>query len=468
LVAAALVSWAPAAAHAAPSPTPAPTGVAASAEPKKGTSVCTITDKNAIQLSGLVAANGYLYGVNDSTTVALQKKVFKFNPSTCAVVGTPLGYPTGPLDPEDLAIDPNGEIWIGDIGDNELVRPTIALWKIVNDKIDGPYRMAYPDGKKHDAEALLFDQQGNPIIITKTVKETTTQVFTTTTPLDKTSKEGVPLKAVGEITLPKTTTPFNYAPGRSMVTGAATSPDRSNVVLRTYSDAFEFPVAGGDVVAAITKGTPKITPLPNEPWGEAITYTPDGKNFLTVSDVEALGENRPKPEILSYVPNTETYKAPGTGSTATVPTPAKKAWWSSLISSEKRLYMLIGAVGVFGLILVLFGVLGIARSRRRRRREEEEAEELEEHTRMMQYPQQGYYDQGYGQPQPGYGYPPQPAYGYPPQQGYPDQAYYPDQGYGQQQPQPQPGYGYPPQQPYPEQYPPQGYPDQGYGQQGYR
>ena len=468
VLAAALVSWAPSAAAAAPTPTPEPTGVAPSPEAKKGTPVCTISDKNANELSGLVAAKGFLYGVNDSTTNAAMKKVFKFNPATCATVGTPMSYPTSPLDPEDLAIDPNGEVWVADIGDNGLTRPTIALWKIVNDKIEaGPYRMVYPDGKKHDAEALFFDPQGNPIIITKAVTEPTTQIFTTASPLDKTNTAGVQLKLLGELTLPKTTTPLNYVSGRGMVTGAAISPDRTKVVLRTYSDAFEWTIQGGDIAGTITKSPPRITALPNEPWGEAITYDAEGKNFLTVSDVGQLGESHPKPEILSYVPNTEVYKAPGTDTPGKVAAPAKKAWWSSLVSSTKRLYMLIGAVGVFGLLLVLFGVIGISRARRRRR-EAEEAEE-EERTRMMHYPPQGYYDQGYGQQYPGYGYPPQqPGYGYPqqqPPQQQPQPGYgYPDPGYGQQQ---QPGYGYPPQQPYPEQYPPQGYPDQGYGQ-GYR
>lgn len=469
MLAAALVSWAPAAAAAAsaPSPTPSPTGVQAPAEPQKGTTVCTISDKNAIELSGLVAAKGFLYGVNDGTTNAALKKVFKFNPSTCATVGTAISYPVNkpPLDPEDLAIGPDGTIWIADIGDNELTRKTVALWKIVNDKIEGPYRMAYPDGKAHDAEALVIDGQGNPVIITKAVKEPTTQIFTLgDQPLDAASTTGVPLKLAGELTLPKTNTdnPMKVV-GRTLVTGAAISPDRTKVVVRTYADAFEYPVSNGDIAGAF-KGTPKVTPLPLEPWGEAITYSEDGTKFLTVSDTGALSEDQRKSPLLSYVPSTEVYKAPGTGDTGKIPAPAEKPWWSSLVSSTKRLYLLIGSVGCFGLLLVLFGVLGIARSRKRRREAEEEEEE--ERTRRMHYPPHGYYDQGYGQQQyPGYGYPQQqPGYGYPQQQpGYG----YPDQGYGQQQ-QPPPGYGYPPQQPYPEQYPPQGYPDQGYGQGGYR
>ncbi len=58
-----------------------------------------------------------------------------------------------------------------------------------------------------------------------------------------------------------------------MITGAAVSPDRSRVVLRTYAEAYEWDVTDGDVVKAITSGVPRVTPLPDEPQGEAIAYT---------------------------------------------------------------------------------------------------------------------------------------------------------------------------------------------------
>lgn len=457
----ALLGGVPATAYAEPSASPSPPA----AEAKKGTPVCTVADKNAIELSGLVDVGGTLYAVNDGTNDAARKKVFKFSGADCKLIGAPLSYPanTGPVDPEDIALGPNGEIWIADIGDNSAARPTICLWKITADKIDGPFRMAYPDGKKYDAEALLIGADGLPIVITK-VASGPGLVFTLTAPLDKASTKGVPLKAAGEVKLPKTTTenPLTVA-GRNWITGAALSPDRSKVVLRTYADAFEWQVSNNDIVAAITTGKPKITALPNEPWGEAITYTADGKNFLTVSETEKQPETNRKPIVLSYVPNTAD-PAPPVAPQAQVNKPAEKAWWSSLVSSTDRLYMLIGSIGVVGLILVLIGVLGIKKARKRRREEEEE--ELEEsETRLIRAPgyqqQQQYYDQGYGYPQQqqGYGYPPQ-------QQGYPDQGYYPDQGqgYGQQQ---QPYYPeqYPPQQYPPQQHPQQGYPDQGYGQQ---
>jgi len=68
------------------------------------------------------------------------------------------------------------------------------------------------------------------------------------------------------------------------------------VVVRTASDAYEFAVGSdGDIVKAITQGTPVITPLPGEENGQAISYSADGTQFLTLSSVA-------KPVLRSYKP----------------------------------------------------------------------------------------------------------------------------------------------------------------------
>ncbi|HEX6684730.1 MAG TPA: hypothetical protein VF062_18140 [Candidatus Limnocylindrales bacterium] len=474
-------------------PSAQPSGPAAT----PGTKICTVSDRNALEISGIALSNGTLYAVNDSTSTETRRKVFKLNPQTCAVAGNAIGYPSRPSDPEDMAVDAQGTLWIADIGDNDAVRPHVALWKLANDKITGPYRLAYPDGKKHDAEAMVMGADGLPIIITKTEG----LLFVPTGPLQEGSSNGVPMKQAGKMTLPKTNTenPLN-AVGRAAVTGAAVSPDRTKVVVRTYADAFEYAMADGDIVKAITTGKPKITALPQEPWGEAIAYGADGK-FLTISDVGSFeNTTKIKPELLSYTPNAEDPNPPSPAAAAAPPAGPGKAWWSELISSTSRLYMLIGSIGVFGLLLVVAGIVGISRSRKRRRRAEEEEDEYDERMRDGD----DYYDQGYGYQDPAYGYPDQPpppprgnvygnpqpqgnvygggqgnvyggsagppqgggnVYGQPQQQqpqqqyGYGEQPYYPDQQqqqYGQQD-----GYGPPDQGGYPPNN--QGYHDQGYG-----
>jgi hypothetical protein len=108
------------------------------------------------------------------------------------------------------------------------------------------------------------------------------------------------LTKAGVFTIPATTTsnPFSLL-GRLVVTGGAVSPDASRVVLRTYADAFEFDVAGGDIVKAITTTEPRIVPLPDEPQGESITYSADGTALLTVSETSDQPAGT-RPVILRY------------------------------------------------------------------------------------------------------------------------------------------------------------------------
>jgi DNA-binding beta-propeller fold protein YncE len=233
--------------------------------------VCTVDDPRAVELSGLVATrDGYVSIVDSQWNT--DTVIVVYLDASCHLVRTQ-GYPTTPRDPEDLAVAPDGALWVADIGDNataESRRQTIALWRIPPG--GGPaviHRLTYPDGP-HDAEALLFNGDGSPVVITKEFNETA-YVYQATRPLEPNTAAGVPMRRAGELTA-------------TLVTGAATSPDRSRVAIRTYGQAYEWDVPDGDVVRAMTQGTPRITPLPDEPQGEAIAYTVDGEAFLTLSD----------------------------------------------------------------------------------------------------------------------------------------------------------------------------------------
>jgi hypothetical protein len=246
-----------------------------------------------------------------------------------------------------------------------------------------------------------------------------------------------------------------------MVTGAAISPDRTKVVLRTYSDAFEWTIQGGDIAGTITKSPPRITALPNEPWGEAITYDAEGKNFLTVSDVGQLGESHPKPEILSYVPNTEVYKAPGTDTPGKVAAPAKKGvvvlarlQHQAALHAHRRGRVVRAPAGALRRDRDLARAKATARGRGGRRGRADAHDALSAAGVLT--------TRAIGQQYPGYGYPPQqPGYGYPqqqpPQHNHNRATAIPTRAMASSN---SPAMATPPQQPYPEQYPPQGYPDQ--------
>ncbi|MEV1330503.1 hypothetical protein AB0J20_13110 [Micromonospora costi] len=336
----------------------------ASAEPTPGKKRCAITDDKLRELSGLVATKSGYVVVNDGTEIEARKRVF-FLDSKCEVSKNVRYSGGGPLDTEDLALSPDGKtLWIADTGDNvtsKTRRERVAVWTMPLTGAKQPvlHRLSYPEKKPHDAEALLVGDDNVPLIITK-VTSGKAEIYRPSGALKNGDTDPVPMEKVGEISLPKTETenPLNTF-GRVAITGAARSPDGNRVVLRTYADAFEFDVTGGDIVAALTTGKPRVTPL-TDPFGEAIAYTPDGKTFLTVSDAGQLGEDEPV-EILSYTPST-TGAAPLAEDAAAKPA-ADRSWFDTL--SLQDITYLIGAVGVVGALLVGAGIVGIIRARRR-------------------------------------------------------------------------------------------------------
>jgi len=248
-----LLFAAPAAAEPVPAPVPA----------------CTITDPRLAELSGLVADDQHWFAINDGGTSA---KVWVLG-KDCQVQDSITGA-VDPYDVEDLARGADGTFWLSDTGDNNEDRETVALISLTPAGDAAIHRLTYPDGK-HDAEALLLDRAGVPYVITKNPLGTA-DVFRPVGPLA--SPGPTPLEKVATVRLTSTDTPGGPVPGlvgSVVVTGAATSADGTAIALRTYTDAYLFPVRDGDVVGALA-AKPVRVPLPNEAQGEAIAFQPDG------------------------------------------------------------------------------------------------------------------------------------------------------------------------------------------------
>ncbi len=331
-----------------------------------GEAVCTVTSTALNAISGMASTEAGLVVVESEELDAVRLYTLD---SDCKA--TPKNYLVGnPLDPEDLAVASDGTIVIAETGDDDESRDTIAVFKIApGSNTANIFRMTYPDGK-HDAEAMLLDKDNVPIIITRSGTGGKSGIYRPTKPLVANTRTNLPqLEKVGEFAPLRTGTSNPQSlPGQTLVTGAAKSPDGSKVVIRTYSDAYEFDVTDGNVVAAITSTNYRVTPLPDEPQGEAITYDAEGKTFLTLSQKpDGATEN---PKLLRYQPFVPAAGPTGDPADNLPPAPGEnKSWFDKLTFND--LTRLVAAVGVVGLVLAIAGIVGIRRARRRRREEEE-------------------------------------------------------------------------------------------------
>ncbi|WP_213571744.1 hypothetical protein [Rhodococcus sp. USK13] len=234
------------------------------------------------ELSGLVSVKGRSYAVGDSGS---DRAVADLDGS-CGVTGW-LSVPVDPYDVEDLATGPDGRLWLADIGDNGRRRETVAL--IGMDRATGAgqlHRLTYPDGA-HDAETVLVQRDGTPLIVTKEVfgpgivyrpaggVSVDALASPGPTPLERVGSLDVaePNGAGNATTGAGTTAPAVYS---TMFTGGAVSADGTVAAVRSYTDVFLFAAPDGDVAAALAAGPTVRVHLPAQPQGEAVAFTEDG------------------------------------------------------------------------------------------------------------------------------------------------------------------------------------------------
>ncbi len=250
-----------------------PTGTAGRGELR-----CSIDDPRITESSGLVAVGDRLYTVNDGGS---RLQVFVLDGSSCRVVRT-VTAGIDPYDVEDLARSADGTLWLADLGDNDRQRRTVAIELLTEGGTARLFRFGYPDGP-HDAEALLLDRAGRPFIVTKEPLGNSGVYTPAGTP---STSRPTPLRRVTALHFTPSGTPGGPVgvAGQLMVTGGAVSPDGTRIVLRTYTDAYLWQAADGDVAAALSAGKPVRIPLPPTRQGEAIAFSPDGRSLLTSTE----------------------------------------------------------------------------------------------------------------------------------------------------------------------------------------
>jgi hypothetical protein len=237
---------------------------------------CTVTDPRLTELSGLVVIGDRMLAMSDGGD---HVAVYLLD-QRCRIVEVHTA-PVDPYDPEDLAVAADRTVWLSDTGDNRRNRATVALIALHPDGSTGVYRMTYPDGP-HDAEALLLAADGTPYVVTKEL----TGISGVYRPLTPIVRGGtVRLGRVSTVRMHATGTPGGPVGvvGQLMITGGAISTDGRHLALRTYTDAYVWPLSGSDVVAALM-GAPQRIPLPPSPQGEAISFSADSRALVVASE----------------------------------------------------------------------------------------------------------------------------------------------------------------------------------------
>jgi hypothetical protein len=253
-----------------------------------GSRLCRVDDPRLSEVSGIAARAGdprFVYVQNDSGDSARFFAMDTRTGRTAAVYAVPGARN---VDWEDLAVAPDAagqsSVWLADIGDNQGTRSEIDVYRIpeparpayrgssttapvVATPRSDVWRLRYPDGP-HDAESIAVDPMTHRVYIATKSLSGVSEVFELPERPDPARRQL--LSQIGTVTFHAHghAGPFNGY-GQFTATGAAISTDGRLFVLRTYADAYVWPMHDGDVEAAL-RTTPVRIRLPSQPQGEGV------------------------------------------------------------------------------------------------------------------------------------------------------------------------------------------------------
>jgi hypothetical protein len=197
---------------------------------------------------------------------------------------------------EDISIGPGPEagksyLYIGDIGDNEVARKEITIYRVLEPKPDAALsgsskknpemtepaeaiRLRYP-ARKHDAETLLVHPQSAAVYIVTKEEMGNPTVYEAAAPLS--AGEPITMKSLGEL---KIRSLFG-----GIITGGSISPDGKRVALCDYFQAYELSLpADSKNFNDIWKQRLVSFNFGKREQGESITYRLDGQAVLGTSE----------------------------------------------------------------------------------------------------------------------------------------------------------------------------------------
>jgi hypothetical protein len=284
------VAWCGVRPKAAPSQAPA-----AKSGYKAAVHLADLQEKRINESSGLAASRrtpGVFWTHNDSggtaELFATDKKgraLATFSVSGAAAV-----------DWEDMAAGGAGEearLYVGDIGDNGLNRDDTCVYRLYEPEVDATltgqtgktmlaerFPFKYPDGH-HDAETLMVHPTTEELFIVTKEETGVSGVYKFPAPL--TRNRTVTLEKVGSVRFTNPLRLRGHNVGK-LSTAGDIAPDGRRIVIRTYTDAFEWTLPAGGSVGTALAAKPRPIAVPWLGQYEAICYTLDGRSLLATSE----------------------------------------------------------------------------------------------------------------------------------------------------------------------------------------
>ena len=310
--------------------------------------VVRFVDPAIDESSGLVDLGDTLLTVNDSGDDAVVYVVDKASGET---VGRTT-YAEEVIDVEAMALGPDGDVWVGDIGDNRAHRVSVAVYRLPpvtpGDRTVTAERfdLVYSGGPR-DAETLLVHPEtGRLGVVSKglfagEVYEAPRRLWS-----DRPNR----LRRVGRV--------------GGLVTDGAWFDDGRHLVLRDYGDAEVYDSEGWRSLGRIR--------MPDQPQAEGLAVEPSGTRVLVSSEGagEPLYSVAVPPALLrAMAPATETATAPAPeGEGAVDPGDDRQLSDDLSYRPDDRVWWLAGATGGVAVVVLLVVVLLRAARRRGRSR----------------------------------------------------------------------------------------------------
>ncbi|MEU5153273.1 hypothetical protein [Glycomyces sp. NPDC021274] len=328
-----------------------------------GEVVCDLHDPRLASPSGIVAApdgdGWYIVSSADNQdgTLSIMRVGGDCNPRDADEVF----IDHQPRDPQALAFDPDGFLWVGDTG-SATERDWITVNQISLEDFGNnvAYRYVFPDAPEAVETFLIPDASDKKPLFFSAADGETNLYY----PSGENQTENTPLESAGTVALSEGGT----------VTGAALNADASKVALRTESAVYEWTV-DGDVITTLTEGTPVVTPITAAGDAQGLAYDAEG-NFVTLDSADGDGTVG---TLTSYAPAAPAAEEPAASEEASGGGAEEEG--PSLVDRILSLGVgtivkILAAIAILGMASMVFGIIIIRKYRKQNGGDEEDDTEL--------------------------------------------------------------------------------------------